>query len=58
MQWFQDNNIKLFFVIGDSHKLVIINRFHRTLKEKLLKYFIASGSTRWIDIINKIIKKL
>ena len=31
-------------------------RFHRTLKEKLLKYFIASGSTRWIDIINKIIK--
>jgi len=56
MQWFNDNNIKLFFVIGDSHKLGIINRFHRTLKEKLLKYFIASGSTRWIDIINKIIK--
>ena len=56
MQWFNDNNIKLFFVIGDSHKLGIINRFHRTLKEKLLKYFIVSSSTRWIDIINKIIK--
>ena len=26
------------------------------LKEKLWKYFIASGSTQWIDIINKIIK--
>ena len=37
MQWFQDNHIKLFFVIGDSHKLGIINRFHRTLKEKILK---------------------
>ena len=58
MQWFQDNHIKLFFVIGDGHKLGIINRFHCTLKEKLLKYFIASGSTRWIDIIDKIIKKL
>jgi len=54
--WFQDNNITLFFVIGDSHKLGIINRFHRTLKEKILKYFIASGTTRWIDVIDKIIK--
>ena len=56
MSWFQDNNIKLFFVVGDSHKLGIINRFHRILKEKILKYFIASGSTRWIDRIDKIIK--
>ena len=56
MRWFQDNHIKLFFVIGDSHKLGIINRFHRTLKEKILKYFISSGTTRWIDVIDKIIK--
>ena len=56
MLWFQDNNIKLFFVIGDSHKLGIINRFHPTLKEKILKYFISSGTTRWIDVIDKIIK--
>ena len=55
-QWFQENNIKLFFVVGDSHKLGIINRFHRTLKEKILKYFIASETTRWIDVIDRIIK--
>ena len=42
------------FVIGDSHKLGI--RFHRTLKEKILKYFIALETTRWVDVINKIIK--
>ena len=33
-----------------------INRFHRTLKEKLLKYFTANDNTRWIDVIDKIIK--
>ena len=46
----------MFYVVGDSHKLGIINRFHRTLKEKILKYFISSGTTRWIDVINKIIQ--
>ena len=29
------NDIKLFFVKSDGHKLGIINRFHRTLKQKL-----------------------
>ena len=56
MQFFNDNNITLFFVVGDSHKLGIINRFHRTLKEKILKYFIASETTRWVDVIDIIIK--
>ena len=53
--WFQHNNIEVFYVVGDSHKLGIINRFHRTLKEKILKYFIASGSVMWINVIEKII---
>ena len=53
--WFEHNKIEVFYVIGDSHKLGIINRFHRTLKSKLLKYFLASGSVTWIHIIDKII---
>ena len=28
--WFEDNNITMFYAVGDSHKLGIINRFHRT----------------------------
>ena len=55
-KWFEDNNIKMFYVVGDSHKLGIINRFHRTLKEKILKYFISSETTSWINVIDKIIK--
>ena len=56
-KWFNENNIRVFYVKDDEHrKLGIINRFHRTLKEKLLKLFIAENSTRWIDNIDKIIK--
>ena len=50
-----DNNIKIFFCKGDSHKLGIINRFHRTFKDKLLKYFTANDSYVWIHIFDKVI---
>jgi hypothetical protein len=53
--WLKKNNITVFYVLNDSHKLGIINRFHRTLKSKLNKYFIANNTVRWIDIIDKII---
>ena len=49
------NDIKLFFVKSDGHKLGIINRFHRTLKEKLSIYFNTYDTVVWYDIIDKII---
>jgi hypothetical protein len=51
-----DENIILYFVKNDSNKLGIINRFHRTLKEKLSKYFIASNGVRWIDVIDDVVR--
>jgi len=50
------NNITLFFLKEDSHKLGIINRFHRTIKNKLSKHFIATNSVSWIDAIDDIVK--
>ena len=50
-----DNNIQLYFVKNDSHKLGIINRFHRTLKDKLSIYFNTNDTVVWNDIIDKII---
>jgi hypothetical protein len=50
-----DNNIQLYFVKNDSHKLGIINRFHRTLKDKLSIYLNTNDTVVWIDIIDKII---
>ena len=56
-KWFEENNIHVTYVNDDNHnKLGIINRFHRTLKDKLNKYFIANDNTNWIDIIDEIIK--
>ena len=55
LKFCDDNNIAIFFVKGDSHKLGIINRFHRTIKEKLLKYFTATDKLNWIDVIADII---
>ena len=54
-QWFDKEEISLFFVVGDSHKLGIINRFHRTLKNKLNKMFLATDNYNWIDNIDQII---
>jgi hypothetical protein len=54
-KWFSDNDITMYFVVGDSHVLGIVNRFHRTLKEKLLKYFTANDTTTWIDVLDTII---
>ena len=55
-EWFKTNNILVYYVTDDSNKLGIINRFHRTLKEKLNRHFIATGSVRWIESIDEIIE--
>lgn len=51
----KDNDIIIYFIKNDSHKLGIINRFHRTFKEKLIKYFIANDTVKWINVYDDII---
>jgi hypothetical protein len=55
LKFCKENDIQTYFIKSDSHKLGIINRFHRTLKEKLAKFFIASNTVRWVEVIDKII---
>lgn len=50
-----DNEIRTYFFKADSHKLGIINRFHRTLKEKFTKYFNSVDTVRWVDVLDEII---
>ena len=50
-----DNDIILDLFKSDSHKMGIINRWHRTIKEKLSAYFDAFDTVKWIDIIDKIV---
>jgi hypothetical protein len=56
INYLNKHNITYDFFKSDSHKLGIINRFHRTLKEKLLKYMISNDTTTWIDVLHDIIK--
>ena len=55
VKYCDEHSIELYFVKDDSHKLGIINRFHRTLKDKLKKHFIATDNLNWVDAIDKII---
>jgi hypothetical protein len=50
-----ENDIKIYFVKDDSHKLGIINRWHRTIKNKLTKHFDATDSVNWVDVIDDIV---
>jgi hypothetical protein len=54
----KENDIKLFLVKDDSHKLGIINRYHRTLKNKLTKYFSAHDTVRWVDVLDNIVNNI
>ena len=55
-RFFGENNIEQFIEDPNVHsRLAIINRFHRTLRELLNKYFLTYDTDRWIDIIDDII---
>ena len=41
--------------VGDHHKLGIVDRFCRTLREKINKYMAMHNTTRYIDVLPKIV---
>jgi transposase InsO family protein len=52
----RDKNIEIYFTKNDKYKLGIVNRFHRTLKDKLREISETDPKFRWIDhIIDKVI---
>lgn len=53
----KENKINHFIEQPYEHsKLAIINRFHRTIKALLQKYFISQDTDRWIDVYDDIIE--
>lgn len=53
---FKDNNIHWFTTENIEIKCSIIERFNRTLKTKMWKYFTAKNTRKWIDVLDKLIK--
>ena len=54
-QYCDENEITIYFIKDDSHKMGIINRFHKTIKDILAHYISDEGELNWIDVIDDII---
>ena len=51
-----NNNINIKYVqVNDHHKLGIIDRFIRTLRELINKYQSALKTTRYINILDELV---
>ena len=54
---FKDNNIEYHqSEPGDKHKMGKIERFNRTIKERLNRYFTAYGKPIWYDILDEVVE--
>ena len=54
-KFLKENNIR-FFTTHNETKASIVERFNRTLKGKMWKYFTAKNTVKYIDIIQKLVK--
>lgn len=52
----KDNDIEIYSTYGEN-KASIIERFNKTMKEIMFKYFTSNNTRRWVDVLDEIIKK-
>ena len=54
---FKDHNIEYYqSEPGDKHKMGKVERFNRTIKERLNRYFTAYGKPIWYDILDQVVE--
>ncbi|KAJ8020517.1 hypothetical protein HOLleu_40127 [Holothuria leucospilota] len=51
-QFLRKNNIH-FFTTNNETKASVVERFNRTLKSRMWRYFTANGNRRYIDVLQK-----
>ena len=51
----RENRIN-FFTIKSQFKAALVERFNRTLKEKMWRYFTHVGNYRWIDVLQDFVR--
>jgi transposase InsO family protein len=49
------HDIKYFVSQNEETKCSVVERFHRTLKDKIYRFFTANGTKRYIDDLQKIV---
>ena len=55
-EWLADNNVIRYSTFGE-HKSVVVERFNRTLKEKMWRRFTAENSRKWIKMVDDLVKE-
>ena len=55
-KFLSDNNIELYHVFNEG-KAVVVERFNRTLGEMIQKHLTASNTSRYIDVLQKLIEE-
>ena len=53
--WLEENDIEMYSVFNEG-KAVVIERFNRTLKEWMWKYFSANNTRKYIDILSSLLQ--
>ena len=51
----RENNIE-FFTVKSGLKASVVERFNRTFKNKMYKYFTAKTTLTYIDVLSKLVK--
>ena len=54
-QLLSEHKVK-FFVSQSNYKAAVCERFNRTLKTRMWKYFFAKNTTKWVDILQDLIR--
>lgn len=55
-KFIDDENIEIYSVFNEN-KSSIVERFNRTIKTKMFRYFTQKGNYRWIDEISKLVSQ-
>ena len=55
-EWLKENNINRYSTFGE-HKSCVIERFNRTIKEKMFKRFTAENTRNWIDMVDRLMRE-
>jgi len=51
----KSQNMELWVSENDDIKAALAERFNRTLKDKMYKYFTANNTRRWVDVVGRLL---
>jgi transposase InsO family protein len=53
---FRDRKINHYWSLNDDIKSAVVERFNRTLKTRMFRYFTHRNSNKWVDVLSDLIK--